>query len=220
MNPIIISIDGNIGAGKSTFLKYLRDNFPNVHFIDEPVDSWTGFKNEKGESLLEVYYKDKSRWSFTFQNCALMTRYLNILKNITDWWIECKIDPEKIKNNIFITERFFDTDFNIFAQMLHDDGFINEMEWSIYKQWYDHLNNQFKLNGVIYIHCLPDKCKERIIKRNRSGENEILTAYLEKVHFYHEKWMNETFIPTLKIDTNEDIEFKDFASLKQFLENF
>ena len=34
MNPIIISIDGNIGAGKSTFLKYLRDNFPNVHFID------------------------------------------------------------------------------------------------------------------------------------------------------------------------------------------
>jgi hypothetical protein len=79
-----------------------------------------------------------------------MTRYLNILKNITDWWIECKIDPKKMKNNIFITERFFDTDFNIFAQMLHDDGFINEMEWSIYKQWYDHLNNQFKNSIQFY----------------------------------------------------------------------
>jgi deoxyadenosine/deoxycytidine kinase len=59
VKPIILSIDGNIGAGKSTFLNQLKKSYPNWHFVDEPVDTWTKFVNENNESLLEVFYKDR-----------------------------------------------------------------------------------------------------------------------------------------------------------------
>ena len=40
---IIISIDGNIGSGKSTILKHLREHLlgnKNFVFVDEPINEW------------------------------------------------------------------------------------------------------------------------------------------------------------------------------------
>ena len=73
--PFLVSLEGNIGAGKSTLLAELRRLHPDWYFIDEPVDTWTALKNDEGESLLEIFYADKKRWSYTFQNCALLSRY-------------------------------------------------------------------------------------------------------------------------------------------------
>jgi deoxyadenosine/deoxycytidine kinase len=177
-DPVIVSIDGNIGAGKSTFIKKLKENFPHYHYIDEPVDLWTDIKNEEGESILQLYYKDKKRWSFTFQNYVLITRMMHTIKIIEDWKEQCKKDETQIKNNIFITERFIDTDFNIFSKMLHDDGFIDSMEWQIYLNWYKYLTNNYKLNYIVYLDISPEICKERIIKRSRIGEENISIDFL------------------------------------------
>ena len=76
--PLLISIEGNIGAGKSTLLDALRESNPDWVFIDEPVGVWSAFRNEGGENMLEVFYRDRKRWSYTFQNCALLTRFQNI----------------------------------------------------------------------------------------------------------------------------------------------
>jgi deoxyguanosine kinase len=202
--PIIISIDGNIGSGKSTMLNLLREKFPNFHFIDEPVDTWTRFVDETGESLLQVFYKDRKRWSYTFQNVAFLTRVRAITKAIADWKKECKADPEKAKHNIFVTERCVDTDFNVFAKMLHEDKSINKMEWDIYRQWYRFLSTDTKVSGIVYITCNPEKCKDRIGIRSRTGEDAIPLDYLTQLHDYHEDWINNTSIPVLRIDTNKD----------------
>jgi deoxyadenosine/deoxycytidine kinase len=204
MNPIIITIDGNIGAGKSTFLNYLRQKFPKFNYIDEPVDIWTNLKNEQGETLLEVYYKDKKRWAFSFQNCVFLTRTINLINCINKW----KTDKD-YESNIFITERCVATDFNIFVKMLYDDGFIDKLEWSIYKQWYHYLILDNKIDGIIYIKCEPEKCKERIGKRGRTGEQIITLEYLNKLHSYHEKWINETYIPVITFETNLDINYEE-----------
>ena len=209
MEPIIISIDGNIGAGKSTFLHQLKEKFPNFHFIDEPVDIWTNFKNDKGESLLEVYYKDKERWSFSFQNCVFLTRIHNLYKTIAKWRSECEQDETKYKNNIFITERCVETDFRIFAKMLHDDGFINKIEWDIYKQWYVYLSTGYNINGIIYITCPPEKCLERIGIRSRNGEENIPIDYLNKLYNYHEDWVNNTATPVLIINTQNETKIEE-----------
>ena len=78
MNPIVLSIEGNIGSGKSTMLRTIRETFPEWNIIDEPVDHWMALKDENGKSLLECFYEDKNRWSYTFQNAAFITRYTNI----------------------------------------------------------------------------------------------------------------------------------------------
>ncbi len=205
MEPIIISIDGNIGSGKSTLLKKLKEHFPNIHFIDEPVDVWTRFVDENNDSLLQVFYKDRKRWSYTFQNVAFMTRVRAITKAISDWKKECKINPEKSKHNIFVTERCVDTDFNVFAKMLHDDKSINKMEWDIYRQWYRFLSVDTKVSGIVYVTCEPEKCKDRIGIRNRTGEDGIPYEYLRQLHKYHEDWINNTSIPVLRINSNQDV---------------
>lgn len=217
MKPIIITIDGNIGAGKSTFLNYLREKFPNFHYIDEPVDIWTNFKNESGETLLEVYYKDKKRWAFSFQNCVFLTRIISLIKHIKEW-----NNDSNPKSNVFVTERCVETDFNIFVKMLYDDGFINKLEWNIYKQWYHYLILDYRINGIIYIKCEPEKCKERIGKRGRTGEQIIALDYLNKLHSYHEKWINETYIPVITFETNLDVNFEEnntYEKLNSFIDS-
>ena len=37
--PVVISIEGNIGSGKTTVLNYLRQ-FDNVQVHPEPVEKW------------------------------------------------------------------------------------------------------------------------------------------------------------------------------------
>lgn len=76
--PILISIEGDIGAGKSTLIQYLKERNPTWNFIDEPVGTWTSLKTDEGENLLELFYKDQKRYSYTFQNCALLSRAMNI----------------------------------------------------------------------------------------------------------------------------------------------
>lgn len=205
MEPIIISIDGNIGAGKSTILKRLKQEHPEFHYIDEPVDLWTTLEDENKNSLLKLYYNDKKRWSFTFQNYVLITRMLHTIDKIESWKKECEEDKEKCKNRIFITERFIDTDFNIFTKMLFDDGFINKMEWDIYNNWYNFLTNKYKLNYVIYLNISPETCKERINKRARGGEENITLEFLEKIDFYHKEWFEKTSIDVFKIEFYEEI---------------
>ena len=56
----IISIDGNIGSGKSSFLSYLKENNKGQTFVfvDEPVEQWLQIRDgETGESIFEKFYK-------------------------------------------------------------------------------------------------------------------------------------------------------------------
>ena len=82
--PLLVSIEGNIGAGKSTLLDKLRSENPNWIVINEPVGVWSSFRNDANENMLEVFYKDRKRWSYTFQNCALLTRFQNIESAIAE----------------------------------------------------------------------------------------------------------------------------------------
>jgi deoxyadenosine/deoxycytidine kinase len=203
--PILISIDGLIGSGKTYLLNQLKKEYPEWHFIDEPLDTWTALKNEKGESLLEVFYKDKMRWSYTFQNCAVLSRYRNIKKSIDDWRFECISNPDVRRHNIFVTERCIETDFNVFAQMLHDDGYLDGIEWDLYKQWYRMLHDQANVNGIVYVNTPADISMERIHLRARKGEDIIPMDYLENLDKYHKKWINNTSTQFL-IYNNYDID--------------
>lgn len=46
--PLLVSVDGNIGSGKSTTWEMLKDTYKDcsdVHFVEEPVDSWHNVKD-------------------------------------------------------------------------------------------------------------------------------------------------------------------------------
>ncbi|CAB4568012.1 MAG: AAA family ATPase [Actinobacteria bacterium] len=215
IKPKIISIDGGIGAGKSTLLAKLKKDCPEWNFIDEPVDYWMKLKDEEGRSILELFYSDKKRWSFTFQNTAYLTRVRSTLKAIENWQKLCEADPSKYGNNVFITERSVETDYNVFAKMLHDSGLLTKIEWDIYRQWFHHLQSGCEVAGIVYLTTNPKTCKERIIVRGREGEDDINLDYLTDLDRYHKKWVSETTIPVLEFNTDGD----STAAIKEFIDS-
>ena len=54
--PKIIFVEGNIGTGKSTFLKMIEKCYNDKYqVIYEPVDLWTNFKDSKGKNILKYF---------------------------------------------------------------------------------------------------------------------------------------------------------------------
>ncbi len=197
--PILISIEGDIGAGKSTLIWQLKSLFPTWHFIDEPVNTWLDLKNTDGTNLLELFYKDKDRYAYTFQNCAVLTRAMKIQAAIQAWQKDCILNPELASHNIFITERCLDTDVNVFAKMMYDDGKLNDIEWQLYTMWYNYVKEQTpSLTGIIYLTTPPEICSQRIKLRGRKGEEDISLDYLKELDSYQKVWMYGSMIASVK----------------------
>ena len=203
MSHIIISLDGNIGAGKSTLLQEIRNKLHGVVIVDEPVAQWTSLKNAKGKSLLELFYEDKNRWSYTFQNCALLTRLKNIQKAVEN------IDSTNSNPQVIITERSVLTDKHVFAEMLYDAGNIDPLEWELYDSWFNVFGKKYPVRAIIYVSTSSGTSKERINTRNRSGEESIDLEYLDALDRQHKKWIKNTNIPVLTLSTEADISVEE-----------
>ena len=194
----IYSIEGNIGSGKSTFVRMLKNHFSSasncdnlkIGFLEEPVNQWESITDKHGKTVIEAFYADPDRYAFSFQMMAYISR-LSILRQI-------------IKENydIIFTERCIFTDKNVFAQMLYDDNKINEIDFKIYNKWFDEFITEFKQFNFIYIKTNADIALSRVTKRARTGEN-IPLEYLEKCHLYHENWMKQ-YTDKIIIDGNTD----------------
>lgn len=151
-----------------------------------------------GESLLEVFYRDRKRWSYTFQSCALLSRFENI-----EGTIRKKVRSEETdapaRRDIFITERCLDTDLNVFTKMLHHERSIDQLEFDIYYRLFSHLKStSTPLGGIIYVSTDPNNCLKRIADRNRSGEESISLEYLESLHKCQTDWISSCDLPILK----------------------
>jgi deoxyadenosine/deoxycytidine kinase len=195
--PFIVSLEGNIGAGKSTLIRFLKTNSFNKHivFLEEPLDEWNTIKDANGTTALEHFYEDKNKYSFSFQMMAYISR-LSMIKR--------KIETAPA-NSIIFMERSLQTDKNVFEKMLHKDGHINEIEHQIYHKWFDEFSTDAKLTHIVYMSTTPATSYARIQNRNRNGEGAISEEYLKKCHEYHNEWIMKFETPTMILDGNIDI---------------
>lgn len=193
--PILITLDGNIGAGKSTLLEAIRKGIPSVSVIPEPVGEWLQMKNERGESLLSLFYSDIRRWAYTFQNCAILTRLIHT-KEILEAYRD---DPSKPR--VIITERSVLTDRHVFAEMLHEQGKLDDLEWDLYMKWFKHFAADLPVKGIIHLTTCAKTASDRIHIRGRSGEESIPLDYLNDLDAQHHKWIASSDLPVLQITT-------------------
>ena len=214
-SPSIVSIDGNVGAGKSTFVAALKETLkddPRYVFIQEPVGEWESIKNEEGQSMIELFYGNKEKYAFSFQMMAYISR-LAILRDAV-------LKAEKSGARYIISERCVDTDKNVFAKMLTDDGVMEDVEYAIYKRWYDVFLKELPVYARIYIDVCPETCSARISKRGRPGE-DVPLEYLKRCGEYHDQWLSESKkegIPVLYLDGEEDV-YKSDNSLGMWFED-
>ena len=196
---MIISVEGNIGSGKSTLVnnlkKYLSDKEINYVFVQEPVDIWNTITDRDGEPILTKFYRDQERYSFSFQMMAYISRLSILRKAVKD-------NP----NSVIITERCVHTDRNVFAQMLYDDGKILDTDYQIYLRWFDEFIEDVPIYGFVYLQTTPEVSFHRVKKRNREGE-DIPLAYLERCSNYHNMWLDD-INPEKKIIIDGDVDIE------------
>jgi deoxyadenosine/deoxycytidine kinase len=123
--PTIISIEGNIGTGKSEMVNLLKEHYKNnenITFVLEPVDKWLKMSDEDG-NILSKFYNDQERWSYTFQKNAFITRIQDIIAHSN--------------SKVIVVERSVYTDRNVFATLLREDNKISKMEWDLYTNWFN-----------------------------------------------------------------------------------
>ena len=195
----IISIEGNIGSGKSTFVKALQNYFnktdqinKKIYFLQEPVNIWETIKNNDGENIIECFYKNQDKYAFSFQMMAYISRLSLLRKAVREGY------------DYIFTERCVNTDRNVFAKMLYDSGKIEKINFEIYTKWFDEFIEEFNNFHYIYIKTNPEKALERINKRARPGET-IPLEYLKECDKYHNNWL-ETIESTniITLDGNID----------------
>lgn len=183
----IVSIEGNIGSGKSTLLANLKEHYKNniyVQFLKEPVDDWEKIKDDMGVTILEKFYKDQDKYSFSFQVMACVSRF-KVLMDLKKTIREKYLAGYK-KNFIIITERSLYTDKMVFAKMLFDTNKIEYVNYQIYLSLFDTFSNDFPVHKIVYVKTSPEICHNRISLRSRDGESNIPLEYLENCSNYHD----------------------------------
>lgn len=215
----IVSIEGNIGSGKSTLLENLHKHYNNntdVVFLKEPVDEWAKITDENGVTMIEKFYADQYKYSFSFQMMAYVSRLKimrETLKNINAVSVS--------KHIIIITERSLHTDKNVFAKMLYDSNKIEHINYQIYLQWFDAFSEEFNVNKVVYVKTSPENCHSRITKRSREGEGNIPLEYLQSCHKYHNDMLDTTYTDCICKDQlllNGDVDiYKNADKLEEWI---
>ena len=229
----IVSIEGNIGSGKSTLLANLKKYFDKntqVVFLKEPVDEWSKIKDENGTTILEKFYADQDKYSFSFQ----MMAYISRLKLLKDTINQIKLQQDKlikerreeddyfeIPKYIIITERSLFTDKMVFAKMLYDTGKIEHVNYQIYLNWFNTFSDEFPVHKVIYVKTDPKICHERIVTRHRDGEQHIPIDYLKSCGDYHDNMLDKSSSECvcneqLILDGNNDI-YENEDILKEWI---
>jgi deoxycitidine kinase len=203
----IIFIEGNIGAGKTTFLRLIEksgyfDNKysnKNVAYVYEPVNEWQEYKDNSGTDILTHFYQDQDKYAFSFQWYVFMTRIKAI-----DKAIESGAD-------ILFVERSIFTDKNVFMETLFKKEKLHEIEYKIYMDLFEWISaKMFQYSyKFVYMQLSTDKCYQRILKRSRDAESVIEYDYLDLINRNHDKWLtsldnNKCLILSSNYSTNDN----------------
>ena len=188
----IYALEGNIGAGKSTIMKIISNQFHDVEFVEEPVNQW---QNLNGCNLLNAFYSDPKRWGFSFEFYSMLTKIQALLK---------AADSDK---PIIIIERSILSN-KVFMDLSNDLGKLDKMEYAMLINTYNfYLENVYpQIAGVIYLDTPVDECIRRITKRNRGEECTIEKSYLNSIKEKMDEMCNSSTMIVIRIDGMYDCE--------------
>ena len=72
-------MEGNISAGKTTFLKRIINETVElqdlVEIVREPIDKWKDIGPDHF-NILDAFYSDPKRYAYTFRNYVFVTRVM------------------------------------------------------------------------------------------------------------------------------------------------
>lgn len=185
-----IAVEGNIGAGKSSFLHYLNEKYSEqIKCFPEPVERWTDFN---GFNLLDEYYKNKEKFAFPFQ----VLNFLCHIKNVST----------TTKGAISIFERSPYSSFHCFCNVLFTQKEISPIEYSILNEFLCMIFEKrlVSYDLFVYIDTKPENCLARIDHRSRDEEKNVSLHFLQCLQIFHDRtFLSQTNVPIIILDGNK-----------------
>jgi len=196
--PVVVSIEGGIGCGKSTVMRRLKEVFsdtPRVAFVDEPVDEW-----EAHGFLQRMYDEPASRPAFQFM--ALQSLASELL-------VALRSDPPPV---LVVIERSPHGNLHTFAKANLKGADLKMFEYA----WQKALKSLPVDVDMRYIHLetTVETLVARMRKRARGAESKVPVEYLTTLNDLHDRWLkNENHCH--KIDANRcaDAVFADVCGV-------
>ena len=178
MNYQFITIEGNIGAGKTTLAHLLSKHFNARLILEEFADN----------PFLPKFYENPGQFAFPLELFFMAERYKQ-LKEL--------LQQKDMFQSVTISDYLF-TKCLLFAKVnLPDD------EFRLYQRLFEIIHQQLVQPDIlIYLHAPVNKLQENIRKRNRVYEQKIPNEYLFNIQEKYTQYIKEHRIKTLFVDAS------------------
>ena len=160
-------------------------------FLKEPVDIWESIADAFGKTILEKMYEDPAKYASIFQFLAFQTLEKQFMEALENPFTE-----------LIVCERSLQSTWHVFAKMMHDDGYMNDIEYAVYERMCKKSDVMYiEPDLVVYLDVDVNTCFERVKKRNRRGEENITLEYLSRCEKYHKEMMHSGLVNIEKLIT-------------------
>jgi len=178
MNYHFITIEGNIGAGKTTLAHLLSKHYNARLVLEEFADN----------PFLPKFYENPAQYAFPLELFFMAERY----KQLKDL-----IQTRDLFHSITISDYLF-TKCLLFAKInLPDD------EFRLYQRLFDIMHQQVVQPDILlYLHSPVSKLQQNIKKRNRPYEQNIKDNYLFSIQETYTHYIKQHNIKTIFIDAS------------------
>jgi deoxyguanosine kinase len=176
MNNHFITVEGNIGAGKTTLAHLLARHYDARLILEEFTDN----------PFLPKFYQNPKQFAFPLELFFMAERY----KQLKDL-----IHTKDLFQHITVSDYLF-TKCLLFAKVN-----LPEQEFHLYQRLFDIIHQQLVQPDIlIYLHAPVSKLQQNIKNRNRSYEQGIPDEYLFNIQETYTHYIKQHNIKTLFID--------------------
>jgi deoxyadenosine/deoxycytidine kinase len=173
-----ITIEGNIGAGKTTLAHLLSKHFNARLILEEFADN----------PFLPKFYENQRQYAFPLELFFMAERY----KQMKDL-----LQTKDMFQNVTISDYLF-TKSLLFAKVN-----LPEEEFILYQKLFDIISPPIiQPDLLIYLHAPVSKLKENIKRRNRPYERAIDPEYLFALQEIYTQYIKQHNIKTLSVDAS------------------
>ena len=153
-----IAVEGNIGAGKTSFSTMVSEDF-NAKLILERF---------KDNPFLPKFYEDKDRYAFSLEMSFLADRYQQLSDDLAQY-------------DLF--KDFIISDYDVFKSLIFARITLHEDEYSLYHKLFHLMYKELvKPELYIYLYQNTDRLLQNIRKRGRDYEQNIQPEYLIEIN--------------------------------------
>jgi len=194
MNHKYITIEGNIGAGKTTLANRLAKHYGAKLILEEFADN----------PFLPKFYEKPQQYAFPLELFFMAERY----KQLKDL-----LQAQDLFSDLVVSDYLFIKSL-LFAKIN-----LKEEEYNLYQKLFDIINPQLvQPDLLIFLNAPVTKLQQNIRKRNRSYEQQIADEYLSSVHEMYIQYIRQHPIRTLMVDTTKMDFLNNQADFDRLLE--